>query len=82
MSGWMKTSSSAGSDSPIAASTVRGSPIRLKRSDRKPASARTISSLPNSDGWKRKKPRSIQRFDPRATVPARNTIANSASVPA
>ncbi len=29
--------------------------------------------MPNSDGWNRKKPRSIHRLEPRATVPARKT---------
>ncbi len=38
-------------------------------SARKPASASTNSSFPNSDGWKVKKPTLIQRVEPRAARP-------------
>ncbi len=40
-----------------------------------------MSSFPNSEGWKRKKARSIQRLEPRATAPERKTIAKRISVP-
>ena len=42
---------------------------RRARSAMKPASARTKSSFPNSEGWKVKKPTLIQRVDPRAARP-------------
>ena len=67
MSGCMNTSTVG-----IAAGRSRRAPCstrrRARRSARNPARKRTTSSLPSSDGWKRKKPRSIQRCDPRAAV--------------
>ena len=62
---------------------VRGSSMRFARSARKPASARTKSSLPNSDGWKRNEPTSSQRCEPRVTGPATKTssiVADGADV--
>jgi hypothetical protein len=47
----------------------------------KPASARTNRIFPNSDGWKRKKPRSSQRREPRVTGPARKTKNMTSAVP-
>ena len=38
---------------------------------------RTNSSFPNSDGWKRKNETSIQRREPRATVPTSATSTMS-----
>ena len=81
MSGWMKTSRIGGRASATAATTVRDSPIRLYRSARKPASARTISSFPNSDGWKRKNATSIHRREPRLASPSRKTMMKMTSVP-
>ena len=57
------------------------SPIRFGRSARNPASATTSSTLPNSDGWKRKNPRSSHRFEPRVTGPATKTMAITNAVP-
>ena len=47
---------------------VTSRPIRRMRSTMKPESAMTSSSLPSSEGWKRKNGSSIQRFDPRVAV--------------
>jgi hypothetical protein len=47
----------------------------------KPASERTMASLPNSDGWKVKKPSEIQRVEPRAACPTTYTNAISSDVP-
>ena len=67
--------------SPIASTTVRVSPSRLARSARKPARKSTKSSFPNSDGWKRKKPMSSQRFEARETVPTSSTSSITPAVP-
>ena len=77
MSGCRKTSRIGTSAEPERRPVVRHSSSRFARSARNAARKRTKSSLPNSDGWKRKKPRSIQRREPRAASPTRmtNTIA-------
>ena len=46
---------------------------RLAPSMTNPASARTSSSLPSSDGWKLKKGRSKARREPRAAKPNTKT---------
>ena len=53
MSGWTNTSRIGSSPSAIAASGTRMLVIVFERSARKPASARTNTTFPNSDGWKR-----------------------------
>jgi hypothetical protein len=77
----MKTSPTGSAASMSADVVVRGSSIRFARSARKPASARTKSSLPNSDGWKRNEPTSSQRRDPRVTGPAAKTSNIVPTVP-
>ena len=62
-------------------SGVSGDWIEWRRSATKPASARTNSTLPNSDGWNVKKPTSIQRFEPRVAAPATSTSTMIPSVP-
>ncbi len=58
-----------------------GEEIERERSARKPASTSTKSTFPNSEGWKVKKPTSIQRFEPRVAAPAASTKPITASVP-
>jgi hypothetical protein len=77
MSGWRKTNRIGTSASPTQVAVVRGSARRFVRSARNAASARTNSTFPNSDGWKRKKPRSSQRFEPRVSGAARKTTTMS-----
>ena len=70
------------SASPIVCRTTCGSWILRARSARKPASASTKSSLPNSDGWSWKPPSSIQRFEPRVVSPSGKTRSIRSSVTA
>ena len=82
MSGCMKTSSDRHEREPERLQHGRrGSLIRRARSARKPASASTKSSLPNSDGWNWKKPMSIQRFEPRVASASGKTSSISRAVP-
>ena len=50
------------------------------RSARNAARKSVNSTFPNSDGWKRKKPTSIQRREPRVAAPATSTSSISPSV--
>ena len=52
---------------------VTSRPIRRMRSTMKPDRAMTSSSLPSSEGWKRKNGSSIQRLEPRVAVASANT---------
>ena len=51
---------------------ARRSRLRAVGEERRRATSAN-STLPNSDGWKRKKPRSIQRREPRVAAPATST---------
>ena len=75
MSGWTKTSKIGPAASAIAASGTRNSFRRFARSARKAARKSVSSTFPNSDGWKLKKPMSIQRREPRVAAPATSTSA-------
>ena len=44
-----------------------------ERSTTNADSARTSSTLPSSEGWKRKNGKSIQRLDPRVAAPSAST---------
>jgi hypothetical protein len=80
-SGCRKTSTIGTIASPIAVATVRSRLIRCCFSTRKPAIARTKSTLPNSDGWNWNGPSSIQRFDPRTASAKTKTKIISPIVP-
>ena len=76
MSGWTKTSKIGPAASAIAASGTRNSFRRFGRGRRRKAARKSASStLPNSEGWKVKKPMSIQRREPRVAAPATSTSA-------
>ena len=63
----------AGSSASSMIRAVTSRPIRRIRSTMKPDSAITSSSLPSSEGWKRKNGSSIQRLEPRVAVARPNT---------
>ena len=73
MSGWMKTSMIGTARARSRPSGVRSSSIRFERSARNAARKSASSTFPNSEGWKRKKPTSIQRREPRVAAPATST---------
>jgi hypothetical protein len=52
-------------------------PISRIRLTRKPESATTSSTLPNSDGWKRKPGSSIHALAPRVAVATASTSSRS-----
>src|ERR687895_66381 len=68
MSGWMNTKNVGTAAAPTTTPVVRHSPIRRDRPARTPARKSARSSFANSEGWKRKKPKSIQRVEPRTPV--------------
>ena len=80
MSGCTNTSRIGSSPSAIAVSGTRVLVIVFERSARKPASARTNTTFPNSEGWKVKKPTLIHRFEPCDTEPRASTSSITPSV--
>ena len=58
----------AGSSASSMIRAVTSRPILRMRSTMNPERAMTSSSLPSSDGWKRKNGSSIQRLDPRVAL--------------